>query len=92
MNNTWKSYRKKLLKDPQVIEEVKRLEPEYELACSLIDARIKKGMTQAEIARKAKTNQASISRLETGVAKPSLSFLERIATALGGRVMIKFEV
>lgn len=69
-----------------------KLEPEYQLARSMIAARIKTGMTQAEIAKRAKTNQASISRLETGVAKPSLSFLERVATALGGRVMIKFEV
>lgn len=91
-NVTWEGYRKKLLHDPEVRKELAKIEPEYQLARSLIAARIKKRMTQAEIAKKAKTNQASISRLETGVAKPSMSFLQRIAVALGGKLMIRFEV
>ncbi|MEK7111467.1 MAG: helix-turn-helix transcriptional regulator [Patescibacteria group bacterium] len=91
-NITWKEYRERLLRDPKVREELTKIEPEYQLAKSLIAARIKSKLTQAEIAKRAKTNQASISRLETGTSKPSMSFLERVATALGGRLMVRFEV
>lgn len=91
-NVTWKEYRKKLLRDPEVRKELAKMEPEYQLARSLIAARIKRKMSQTEIAKKAGTDQASISRLETGMAKPSMSLLQRIAVALGGKLMIKFEV
>ncbi len=88
----WETYEKKLLKNKEFRRIVKESEPEYQLARSLIAARIKQKMTQAEIAKRAKTNQASISRLETGTSRPSMSFLERIAAALGGRLMVRFEV
>ena len=91
-NITWREYRKRLLLDPKVREELTKIEPEYQLSRSLIAARIKSKLTQAEIAKRAKTNQASISRLETGTSRPSMSFLERVATALGGRLMVRFEV
>lgn len=88
----WKTYEKKLLRNKEFRRIAKESEPEYQLARSLIAARIKSKLTQAEIAKRAKTNQASISRLETGTSKPSMSFLERVATALGGRLMVRFEV
>lgn len=88
----WKTYEKKLLKNKEFRRIAKESEPEYQLARSLISARIKSKLTQAEIAKRAKTNQASISRLETGSSKPSMSFLERVAAALGGRLMVRFEV
>ena len=88
----WKTYEKKLLKNKEFRRIAKESEPEYQLARSLIAARIKKRLTQAEIAKRAKTNQASISRLETGSARPSMPFLERIAAALGGRLMVRFEI
>lgn len=91
-NVTWREYRKKLVRDPEVRKELIKIEPEYQLARSLIAARIKSKLTQAEIAKRAKTNQASISRLETGAAKPSISFLQRIASALGAKLMVRFEV
>lgn len=91
-NITWREYRKKLVRNPEVRKELIKIEPEYQLARSLIAARIKKKMTQADIARRAKTNQASVSRLETGSARPSMPFLERIAAAIGARLMVRFEV
>ncbi len=88
----WKTYEKKLLKNKEFRRIAKESEPEYQLARSLIAARINKRLTQAEIAKRARTNQASISRLETGSARPSMPFLERIAAALGGRLMVRIEV
>jgi len=91
-NITLEQLEKELLKDKKFREAAAKLEPEYQLARSLIAARIKKRLTQAEIAKRARTNQASISRLETGSARPSMPFLERIAAALGGRLMVRFEI
>lgn len=88
----WETYEKKLLRNKEFRRIADESEPEYQLARSLIAARIKSKLTQAEIAKRAKTNQASISRLETGTSKPSMSFLERVAAALGGRLMVRFEV
>lgn len=88
----WKTYEKKLLKNKEFRQIAEETEPEYQLARSLIAARIKKRLTQAEIARRARTNQASVSRLETGSAKPSMPFLERIAAAMGVRLMVRFEI
>ena len=88
---SWEVLEKKLLKEPAVKAEMKKLEPEYQLARSLINARIKRKLTQAQIAKKAKTGQATISRLESGISKPSMSLLNRVAHALGVRLMITFD-
>ena len=46
--------------------------------------REEKGLTQDELAKRAKLKKPYISQLETGVRKnPSLSALQRIAKALG---------
>ena len=47
------------------------------------DARIKSGLTQEQLAKKLKTKQSSIARLEAGKFLPTLSFLQRIAKSLG---------
>ncbi|MEK7164263.1 MAG: helix-turn-helix transcriptional regulator [Patescibacteria group bacterium] len=83
---------KEWLKDPEFVKELAKLEPEYQLARSLINARIKKNLTQTQIAKKAKTDQATISRLESGVSKPSISLLQKVAAALGARLSIRFEI
>ncbi len=91
-NITWKNFRKELLADPETAKEIKRLEPEYQLANSLIAARVKSGLTQAQLAKKAKTNQASISRLEWASSRPSLSLLRKIALALNANLVTRFEI
>ena len=87
----WETVEKKWMKDPEFRRIAKKLEPEYQLARSLIAARIKRKMSQTTIAKKAGTNQASISRLESGSSKPSLSLLRKVASALNARLMVRFE-
>ena len=71
------------MKDPEFRREYEKLEPEFQIARQMIGARIKKKMSQQELARRANTGQAVISRLEGMNAKPSISLLARIAQALG---------
>ena len=79
------------MKDPEYRREYEKLEPEFQIARALIDARIKKKMTQAEIARKAGTKQPVISRLEGAQGSPSLSLIKRIAKALDARLIFRLE-
>jgi ribosome-binding protein aMBF1 (putative translation factor) len=88
----WKDYEKKLLANPDFVAVAKKLEPEYQLAKSLIAARIKKRLTQAQLAKRAKTDQASISRIEGAFARPSFTFLTKIADALEAKLTIRFDL
>jgi ribosome-binding protein aMBF1 (putative translation factor) len=87
----WKDYKKKLLKNPEFKKEYDALQPEYELAKSIIAYRIVNGLTQKQLAAKVKTKQSSISRLEGASGKPSLAFIEKIAKALDVKLVIRLE-
>lgn len=79
---------KKWMKDPEYRRAYEESETEFQIASQMIEARIKQKMTQEELAKKVKTGQAVISRLEGANAKPSISLLERVARALN----IKFNI
>lgn len=79
------------MKDPEYVREYERLQPEFEIARQIIDARVRGKMTQGEIARRTGTGQAVISRLEGATARPSLDLLKRLAEALGKRLVIQFK-
>ncbi len=84
----WKEHKQKLLKDPEFRKEYEALEPEYRLASALIRLRLKKGLTQEQLAKLLNTKQESIARLESGNSLPSLSTIKRVANALDAEVEI----
>lgn len=88
----WKDYKKELLKNPKVRKECEKLQPEFILASSLIEARIKSKMTQEEVAKRAGIPQSTIARAE-GLTHgiPKLSTLKKIAHVLGARLVVKLE-
>lgn len=86
---TWKTLKKELLKNKKVAEEYKRLEPRYQLISQLIESRLKKGLTQEQLAKRIGTKQSAIARLESGNSNPSVAFLEKIAEAIGSRLIIQ---
>ena len=89
---SYREHRKQLLKNPKVREEYEKLLPEYELAKSVIEARLKRKMTQVDVAKKAGMPQSTISRIE-GLTHglPKLSSLQKIADALDARLVIKLQ-
>lgn len=89
---TYEEHVKKLLKNKKVREEYEKLLPEYELARSIIEQRLKKKMTQEEVARKAGMPQSTISRIE-GLTHglPKISTLKKIADALDAKVVVRLE-
>ena len=78
----------KWMKDPEYRREYEKLEPEFQIARQIIGARIKKKMTQEQLAEKVGTGQAVISRLEGMNAKPSISLLQRVAKALETKIKV----
>ncbi|HJX11636.1 MAG TPA: helix-turn-helix domain-containing protein [Candidatus Binatia bacterium] len=86
----FRQHKEKLIKNPKVRTEYERLGPEFLLAQSLIRARLKRGWTQAELARRVGMQQPNIARLEGGnYDRVSLPTLKKIARALGAEVEIK---
>ena len=87
-----KEHAKELLKNKKVGEEYEKLLPEYELARSIIEQRMKKRLTQEEVAKKAGMPQSTISRIE-GLTHgfPKISTLKKIANALDAKVVVRLE-
>lgn len=75
---------KRQLKNPQFRKEYEALEGEFSLAKEIIALRIKNKLTQKQLAQQIGTSQPAIARIESGSYRNvSLSFLRRIADALG---------
>ena len=89
---TYREHRKELLKNKKVKEEYEKLLREYVLTKSMIKQRIKKKMTQEDLAKKTGMPQSTISRIE-GLSHglPKLSTLKKIADALDAKLVIKIE-
>ena len=86
-----KDLKARLLKDPEVRKEYDALEEEFALMLEVAKARQRAGLSQAELARRMKTTQSTIARLESGRGLPSTRTLGRFAKATGHRVKISFE-
>ena len=82
LKNAW-------LKEPGFRAEYERLKPEFALALALLQARTKAGLTQADVARKMRTTQSVVARIESGSTAPNLRTLERYASAIGRRIEVR---
>jgi len=80
----------RLRKNPEFQKEWKQSEIEYQLGRQLIQARIDNNFTQQELAKRAGTTQAVISRIESMSVSPSIQLVDRIAGAFGKSLQIRF--
>lgn len=87
----WDDFEKELFKRPGFKEAVEETRLEYEIARALIKARIDKGLTQLEVARRMNTKQSVISRVENARTMPSLAFLKKLAAVLDGSLQVQFK-
>jgi len=67
------------------------LDEEFQLARVLIEARTRAGLSQLQLARRMRTSQSYVARIEGGKVRPSTEALERFAQATGTRLRIVFE-
>ena len=73
------------LKNPEFLTAAEEMEPGYQIA----RLRILRGLTQTQLAEMVGTRQPSIARLENGSSIPSLTFLQKVATALNAKIEIR---
>lgn len=78
-----------LLADPEVKAQYDALAPEFEIATELIRARLRAGLSQAELAARMGTSQSAIARLESGQTLPSTKTLLRFAEATRSKVELR---
>jgi len=88
MMKNYTTIKKRLLKDKVIKKEYDNLGMEFELIREIIEQRLKKGLTQAQLARKLKTKQSAIARLESGRCNPTVLFLRNVAEALDSELKI----
>ena len=62
----------------------------HHFAANLVIARDNAGLTQKQLADRTGIHQADISKIERGIANPSLSTLQRLAEGLGLSLEIQF--
>jgi DNA-binding XRE family transcriptional regulator len=76
------------MKDPEFAREYEALGPEFEIVNQIIALRLRRKMTQRDLAAKVGTQQPSIARFERRRVTTDLGFLRRVAEALGAEVRI----
>jgi transcriptional regulator with XRE-family HTH domain len=81
---------KKWMKNPAYRKEYDALEEEFSLIVAMHKARLRSGLNQAQLAKRMKTTQSTVARLESGRGRPSTSTLTRFAKATGHRLKISF--
>jgi len=86
-----KALKARLLKAPEVRKHYDAMEEEFALMAEVAKARARAGLSQAELAKRMKTTQSTIARLESGRGMPSTRTLGRFAKATGHRLKISFE-
>lgn len=84
-----KAYRAEQLKDPEFAREYEALGPEFEVIEQILALRLKRGLTQRQLAERVGTQQPSIARLERTRGATDLNFLRRVAQALDARLEIR---
>jgi ribosome-binding protein aMBF1 (putative translation factor) len=78
-------------KDDDYQAAYEALDEEFQLARVLIEARTRAGLSQSQLARRMRTSQSYVARIEGGKVRPSTEALERFAQATGTRLRIVFE-
>jgi len=83
-SKTLKSLKKQLFKSRTFADEYIKKDLTLDIGQMLFEARIARGMTQEQLAKKIGTHQATIARLESGKGKfiPTLTMIEKIAEEL----------
>lgn len=86
-------YLEEQLQDPAFAARFERAGEAWDVALQIAALRQQAGLSQKDLAKRLKTSQQQISRLESpGYEGHSLSMLRRVAHALDARVRIVFEL
>ncbi len=65
------------------------LQPELQIIKKLAHSRAEKGISQRVLAEKIGVTQSALARFETGQINPTLSFLQKVTSGLGLKILVK---
>ena len=86
----FRNYLDTQLADPEFARTYEEMNPEYDVAKAVMQARIDEGLTQQQLAERTGMNASNISRLETGGSLPTLRTLQQLAKGMGKTLEIRF--
>ena len=87
---TFNDFLNEQMQDPEFRREWEATEAEYQIKKAMVEARIRRDLTQKQLSELTGIAQADISRLENGSANPSLATLRKLAKGMGMRLKIEF--
>ena len=83
-------YLNEQLKDPELKAEWDALEPEFNIKMAIYAAQNEQGITQDELVKKADLKQNEIKTLQSLEPNPTLSTLQKLASAMDMRLKLEF--
>jgi len=86
--NNFDNFVNQQLKNEKIAEEYYKIKPHFDLANQILYLRKFRNLSQIELAEKAGTTQAVISRIENTSANASIATIAKIASALNSIVEI----
>lgn len=81
--------KKELYKNPEFVREYEALAEEFQIAETLIRARMAAGMTQQDVAERMGTTQSAVARMESG-RSVSLKSIRKFARSTGSTITLTF--
>jgi len=86
---TLNQFKKEAFKREGVRKAYSELQPELQIVRKLALARSKRGFSQRKLAQKIGITQSALARFETGKTNPTLSFLQKITSGLGLKLLVR---
>lgn len=85
---SYTTFKAELLQNKEIKKAYDELGPEFMVIEKLIERRLKRGLSQKDLAQRVGTKQSAISRFESGSYNPTISFLYRVADALDSTLKV----
>lgn len=86
---TLEQFKREIFKRPGVRKAYIELQPELQIIRKIALARARRGFSQRKLAQKIGITQSALARFETGNTNPTLSFLQKITSGLGLKLVVK---
>ncbi|MQA64232.1 MAG: helix-turn-helix domain-containing protein [Actinophytocola sp.] len=85
----WQDLRARRMAEPGAEEAYEAAHLAFELGAAVREMRERRGLTQAQLANAADMTQPAVARFEAGGTVPTIPVLERLAHALGAKLVVQ---
>jgi DNA-binding XRE family transcriptional regulator len=74
---------------PEAVAQLEAVREHFRLGRQLAQARLQQKLSQTQVAQRAQVDQGDVSKIERGVANPTLATLSAVACAVGLEVDLR---